>query len=75
MHPESDGVGLSIGRINGSAYGDDPANWRTSTKTPGAPLAPVAPTGPVAPVRPVAPVAPTVAVAAPVEAATMIPFT
>ena len=36
----------SISRLNVAAYGNDPANWRTSPKTPGAPL----PTGGIAPV-------------------------
>jgi hypothetical protein len=40
-----DGLGAAIGRINTSAYGDDPANWRTAPKTPGAPL----PTGDIPP--------------------------
>ncbi len=33
-----DGLGAALGRIDISAYGDDPANWRTAPKTPGAPL-------------------------------------
>lgn len=40
-----DGLGASIGRINVAGYGNDPANWRTSPRTPGGPL----PTGGVAP--------------------------
>jgi hypothetical protein len=40
-----DGLGAAIGRIDVAAYGDDPANWRTTPKTPGAPL----PTGDIPP--------------------------
>jgi len=47
-----DGLGASLGRIDVAAYGNDPANWRTSPKTPGAPL----PTGGVAPAITVQPV-------------------
>lgn len=41
-----DGLGASIGRIDVTAYGNDPANWRTSPRTPGGPL----PTGGIPPV-------------------------
>ncbi len=40
-----DGLGASIGRIDVAAYGNDPANWRTSPRTPGSPL----PTGGIPP--------------------------
>ena len=35
-----DGLGAVLGRVNVSAYGNDPANWRTAPKTPGLPLPP-----------------------------------
>jgi hypothetical protein len=40
-----DGLGAALGRIDDGAYGDDPVNWRTAPKTPGAPL----PTGDILP--------------------------
>jgi hypothetical protein len=47
-----DGLGAALARISSSAYGDDPANWRTSPKTPGAPL----PTGDIPPAIVIQPV-------------------
>ena len=47
-----DGLGASLGRINTAAYGNDPGNWRTSPKTPGAPM----PSGGTAPAIVVQPV-------------------
>jgi len=48
----ADGLGASIGRVNVTAYGNDPANWQAAIKTPGAPFisggtAPVVTTQPV----------------------------
>ncbi len=40
-----DGLGAALGRVDASAYGDDPANWRLAPRTPGAPL----PTGDIPP--------------------------
>ena len=40
-----DGLGAVLGRADTSAYGNDPANWRSAPKTPGAAL----PTGGIAP--------------------------
>ncbi len=40
-----DGLGAALGRVDNSAYGNDPGNWRTAPKTPGAPL----PTGDIPP--------------------------
>ena len=36
-YPRADGLGPSLSRINGNAFGNDPANWLTSTQagTPG----------------------------------------
>jgi len=47
-----DGLGASISRVNVAAYGNDPANWQASLKTPGTPFvtggtAPVVTTQPV----------------------------
>ena len=47
-----DGLGASLGRIDTAAYGNDPGNWRTSPKTPGAPM----PSGGTAPTIVVQPV-------------------
>ncbi len=47
----ADGFGGSITRVNPAGYGNDPANWRTSPKTPGAPL-PAGGTPPVISVQP-----------------------
>jgi hypothetical protein len=33
-----DGLGAALGRVDSFAYGDDPVNWRTAPRTPGAPL-------------------------------------
>ena len=48
----ADGLGASIGRVNVAGYGNDPANWQATIKTPGAPFisggtAPVVTTQPV----------------------------
>ncbi|HTG45664.1 MAG TPA: lamin tail domain-containing protein, partial [Verrucomicrobiae bacterium] len=35
--PAADGIGASLHRISGSAYGNDPANWAAAGVTPGTP--------------------------------------
>jgi hypothetical protein len=48
----ANGLGASISRLNDSAYGNDPANWRAAVKTPGAPT-PVGGTPPTVTMQPV----------------------
>ena len=39
--PAADGTGVSLNRVSGPAFGDDPANWFAAAPSPGYPVNPV----------------------------------